>query len=53
MKVMSNKIKEYVEKNYKRLYKDKKIMIEETNVAYLVRTNRDESPLILNKNVGS
>jgi len=50
---MSNKIKEYVEKNYKRLYKDKPLIIRESGTAYFISTNIDESPLILSKNVGS
>lgn len=50
---MSNKIKEYVEKNYKKLYKDKPLIIIESNAAYFISTNIDESPLILSKNVGN
>ena len=53
MKVMNNKIKEYVEKNYKRLYQGKPLIIRESDTAYFISTNIDESPLILNKNVGS
>ncbi len=49
----NKKIKEYVEKNYKRLYKDKPLIISESDTAYFISTNIDESPLILNKNVGS
>lgn len=49
----NKKIKEYIEKNYKKLYKDKNLIIEETDSAIFVRSNIDESPLILNKNVGS
>ena len=50
---MNSKVKEYVEKNYKKLYKDKPLIIIESNAAYFISTNIDESPLILSKNVGN
>ena len=44
-------IEEYVRKNYKRLYKDKPLIIEEYNNHFEIKTNKDESPLILSKNI--
>jgi len=46
-----NKVEEYVRKNYKRLYKDKPLTIEEYNNHFEIKTNKDESPLILSKNI--
>ena len=46
-----NKVEEYVRKNYKRLYKDKPLIIEEYNNHFEIKTNKDESPLILSKNI--
>ena len=46
------KVKAYVEKNYKRLYGDKQLMIQEHDHFYTVRSNKDESPLLLSKAVG-
>ena len=46
-----NKVEEYVRKNYKRLYKDIALIIEEYDNHFEVKTNKDESPLILSKNI--
>tara|TARA_B100001175_G_scaffold146559_1_gene124295 strand:+ start:852 stop:998 length:147 start_codon:yes stop_codon:yes gene_type:complete len=45
------KIKEYVLKNYPKRFKNKNIIIEEGDSVYYIKTNKDESPLIINKNV--
>ena len=46
-----NKVEEYVRKNYKRLYKDIPLIIEEHGNHFEIKTNKDESPLILSKNI--
>ena len=43
-------IQNYVYENYKS-YKDKKLLIEEFDSHWTVKRNRDESPLILSKQV--
>lgn len=48
---MEEKVIEYVQKNYAKLYKDKTIMVEEFGSTFLIRTQKDESPLILNKDI--
>ena len=48
---MEEKVIEYVQKKYAKLYKGKKIMVEEFGSTFLIRTNQDESPLILNKSI--
>tara|TARA_R110002072_G_scaffold232184_2_gene389523 strand:+ start:135 stop:296 length:162 start_codon:yes stop_codon:yes gene_type:complete len=46
------KIEEYVRKKYPKTFKGKEItLITENQSFYLVKTNKDASPLILNKNV--
>ena len=39
------------DKNYDKLYKGKTIMIEEFGSTFLIRTQKDESPLILSKDI--
>jgi hypothetical protein len=46
-----NKVEEYVRNNYKKLFKDKPIIIEEYDNHFEVKSNKDESPLILSKNI--
>jgi len=48
---MTTKVKEYVRENYKKLFKDKPLIIEEYNNHFEVKSNKDESPLILSKNI--
>lgn len=48
---MMNKVEEYVRNNYKKLFKDKPIIIEEYDNHFEVKSNKDESPLILSKNI--
>jgi len=45
------KIEEYVRKKYPKTFKDKEITITENQSFYLIKTNKDASPLIINKNV--
>lgn len=42
---------EYVERNYPKLYKGKQIMVEQFGCTFLIRANKDESPLILNESI--
>tara|TARA_B100000902_G_C26708409_1_gene620701 strand:- start:346 stop:492 length:147 start_codon:yes stop_codon:yes gene_type:complete len=46
-----NKVEEYVRNNYKKLFKDKPIIIEEYDNHFEIKSNKDESPLILSKNI--
>ena len=45
------KIKEYVLKNYPKRFNNQEIIIKEGDSVYYIKTNQDESPLIINKNV--
>ena len=54
-----DKVRAYIEKNYSRMYstiKEKvdvnKLIIEEHDHFYTVKSTKDESPLILSKAVG-
>ena len=47
---MEEQVKEYVWANYK-TYKDKTLIIEDCDSHWTVKRNRDESPLILSKEV--
>ena len=46
-----DKVEEYVRQNYKRMYGEKPLIIEEFDNHYTVRNNKDESPLILSKQI--
>lgn len=46
-----NRVEEYVRKNYKKLYENKQLIIEELGTHYEVKSNKDESPLILSKTI--
>lgn len=46
-----NKVEEYVKNNYKKLYGDKKLIINEFNNHFEIKSNKDESPLILSKKI--
>lgn len=48
---MMTKVEEYVKENYKKLFKNKPLIIEEYNNHFEVKSNKDESPLILSKNI--
>ena len=45
------KIEEYVRKKYPKTFKDKTMTIKENQSFYLIKTNKDESPLILSKSI--
>ncbi len=44
-------INDYVVKNFPKKFKDAGYTVEETETAYFVRINKDESPLVLSKNL--
>jgi len=44
-------VKDYVIEHYPKMFKNKNIIVTEGSTCYFVSTNKDESPLILNKNV--
>jgi|TARA_R110002153_G_scaffold158108_4_gene310169 hypothetical protein len=46
-----NKLQEYLLKNYPKRFKGKKMIIKEKETHFEIQTNKDESPLILNKNI--
>ena len=48
---MSKEVENYVRENYKKLFGDKPLIIKEEDSIYLISTNKDESPLILSKNI--
>jgi len=50
---MSKKVESYVRENYKKTFGDKPLIIEERESCYLVSTNKDDSPLILSKNINN
>lgn len=48
---MIEKVEAYVRKNYKNMYGDKPLMIQEFDSHYTVKSNKDQSPLILGKGI--
>jgi hypothetical protein len=48
---MESNVIDYVLEKYPKTFKNKEILVEENDACYFVSTNKDESPLILNKNV--
>jgi len=48
---MESNVIDYVLEKYPKTFKNKEILVQENNTCYFVSTNKDESPLILNKNV--
>lgn len=48
---MIEKVEAYVRQHYKRMYGDKPLIIEEFDSHYTVKSNKDESPLILGKGI--
>jgi hypothetical protein len=51
MELDAARVEEYVRKKYPKTFKDKKITITENQSFYLIKTNKDASPLIISKNV--
>ncbi len=41
----------YVRDKYPKTFKDKQVLVEETDTCYLIKSNKDQSPLILSKNI--
>ena len=48
---MMNNWQEYLLKKYPKRFKNKKIIVTEKETHFKIQTNKDESPLILSKNV--
>ena len=48
---MIEKVAAYVSQHYKRMYGDKPLIIEEFDSHFTVKSNKDESPLILGKSI--
>ena len=48
---MESNVIDYVLEKYPKTFKNKEILVEKNDTCYFVSTNKDESPLILNKNV--
>ena len=44
-------VNDYVVKNFPKKFKDSVYTVEETEAAYFIRINKDESPLVLSKNL--
>ena len=45
------RIEKYVRDKYPKVFKDEPLTITENQSFYLIRRNKDESPLILSKNI--
>jgi len=43
------KVEQYVRENYKKLFADDPLIIEEFDSHFTVKSNKDQSPLILGK----
>ena len=50
-KEIKEKVAEYVYKNYPKRYGKKELIIEETDKIFYIKSNIDESPLILSKDI--
>lgn len=50
-KEIKEKVAEYVYKNYPNKYGKKELIIEETDKVFYIKSNIDESPLILGKGI--
>ena len=48
---MEEKVIKYVQEKYAKLYNGKQILVEEFGSTFLIRTQKDESPLILSKSI--
>ena len=48
---METQVETYVRGNYKKLFGDKKLIINEFDSHFTVQTNKDQSPLILSKSI--
>ena len=45
------RIEKYVRDKYPKVFKDEPLTIRENQSFYLIKRNKDESPLILSKNI--
>ncbi len=50
---MSQKVETYVRENYKQTFGDKPLIVEEKESCYLISISKDDSPLILSKNINN
>lgn len=50
-KEVKEKVAEYVYKNYPNRYGKKELIIEETDKVFYIKSNKDQSPLILGKGI--
>ena len=48
---MIEKVEAYVREHYKRMYGDKPLIIQEFDSHFTIKSNKDESPLILGKSI--
>ena len=48
---MESNVINFVLEKYPKTFKDKNIIVEDNDTCYFVSTNKDESPLILSKNI--
>ena len=48
---MESNVINYVLDKYPKTFKHKEILVKENDACYFVSTNKDESPLILSKNI--
>jgi len=48
---MESNVIDYVLAKYPKTFKNKEILVEENDACYFVSTNKDESSLILSKNI--
>jgi hypothetical protein len=48
---MESNVINYVLEKYPKTFKNKNIIVEDNITCYFVSTNKDESPLILSKNI--
>jgi hypothetical protein len=50
-KEIKEKVIEYVQKNYPNRYGKKELIVEESDNVFYVKSNKDESPMILGKGI--
>ena len=50
-RVVEQKVKDYTYKNYPRKYENKSLIVTESEKVFYVKSNIDESPLILSKDI--
>jgi hypothetical protein len=50
-RTIEQKVKEYAYKHYPRKYGNKELIVEESEKVFYIKSNIDESPLILSKDI--